>query len=75
MYIYLPELFPTEIRATAVGFCLNLGRATKAIAVLFVGLLVVFFGSYSQALMAFACLYLMALIVSLMGKNTQELPD
>lgn len=37
MYIYLPELFPTLIRASATGFCLNVGRFVTAIAVFFVG--------------------------------------
>ena len=42
-YIYLPELFPTRIRGTAVGFCLNSGRLVTTISVLLVGLLVPFF--------------------------------
>lgn len=77
MYIYLPELFPTRIRATAVGFCLNAGRFSAAIAALNVGVLVSFFGGYSEALMAFSVPYLVGLIAAWVGQETrhQELPD
>lgn len=37
MYIYLPELFPTLVRASGTGFCLNVGRFVTAIAVFYVG--------------------------------------
>lgn len=37
MYIYLPELFPTLIRASGTGFCLNLGRLATAVSVFFMG--------------------------------------
>ncbi|MBY0405212.1 MAG: MFS transporter [Cyanobacteria bacterium] len=77
MYIYLPELFPTRLRATAVGFCLNAGRFSAAIAALYVGTLVAFFGGYAEALMAFSVPYLVGLIAAGIGKETkgQELPD
>lgn len=77
MYIYLPELFPTAIRATAVGFCLNLGRIATAIAVLFIGLLVPFLGGYSQALITFACLYLIGASAIAFARETKAkaLPD
>lgn len=58
MYIYLPELFPTNIRATAVGFCLNCGRIVTAILVLFVGVLVTLFDGYAYTLFAFSFIYL-----------------
>jgi MFS family permease len=77
MYIYLPELFPTRVRATAVGFCLNAGRLSAAIAALFVGTLVAFFGGYAQAAMAFACPYLIGFIAAWIGQETNgvALPD
>src|SRR5262249_18520248 len=37
---YLPELFPTRIRATAQGFCWNTGRALTAVGPLVSGALV-----------------------------------
>src|SRR5262249_58348025 len=33
--IYLPELFPTRVRTTGVGFCYNLGRIVTAGGVFF----------------------------------------
>jgi MFS family permease len=77
MYIYLPELFPTRVRATAVGFCLNAGRFSAAIAALNVGSLVAFFGGYPQALMAFSVPYLVGCLAAWMGRETrnQVLPD
>lgn len=77
LYIYLPELFPTRLRATAVGFCLNAGRLSTAIAVFFVGTLVAFFGGYAQALLAFSAAYLIGLLAAFAGRETrhQALPD
>jgi MFS family permease len=77
MYIYLPELFPTRVRATAVGFCLNAGRASAAVAALYVGSLVAFFGGYAEALMAFSVPYLVILIAAWIGRETRHevLPD
>ena len=34
---YIPQLFPTVIRATATGFCFNIGRLFTGSAVLFSG--------------------------------------
>ena len=70
LYIYLPELFPAAIRASAVGFCLNCGRLVTAVAVLFIGLLVPLLGGYAYALFAFACLYLAGVGAGLLGKET-----
>jgi MFS family permease len=74
MYIYLPELFATEVRATSVGFCLNCGRMVTAVAVLFMGALVPWFGGYSQAMLTFACFYVAGFIPCLLGKETGHLP-
>lgn len=58
MYIYLPELFTSEDRASCVGFCLNAGRLITAMAVLFIGLIVTLLGGYKEALSFFALIYL-----------------
>ena len=77
MYIYLPELFQTKVRATGVGFCLNVGRISSAIAVLFVGTLVAVFHGYSQAAFVFSLPYLLGLGVVWFGRETkgQVLPE
>lgn len=70
LYIYLPELFATPIRARAVGLCLNSGRIITSIAVLFVGMLVTFFGTYEKALFSFSFIYLIGAIALLFGTET-----
>lgn len=77
MYIYLPELFPTRIRATASGFCLNAGRLATAITVLFVGTLVALLGGYAQAALVFAGGYLLGLVACAFGLETKgrQLPE
>lgn len=58
---YIPLLFPTQIRATAAGFCFNVGRFFTATAVFFVGALVSALGGFSQALLTFSVAFLVAL--------------
>lgn len=74
LYIYLPELFPTHLRATSVGICLNSGRIITAVAVLFVGILVTLLGGYAQALIIMAGVYLVGAAACLFGKETKSLP-
>jgi MFS family permease len=74
MYIYLPELFPTRIRATAVGFCLNAGRFSTAIAVLFVGVIVRTLGGFAQSAMLFAVAYLFAVGAAFWAIETKGKP-
>src|SRR5262249_51887536 len=47
--IWLPELFPTRMRATAAGFIFNTPRLISAIAPLFAGTLIVGLGGYGKA--------------------------
>jgi len=47
--IWLPELFPTRMRATAAGFIFNTPRLISAIAPLFAGALIVGLGGYAKA--------------------------
>ncbi|MCX7929592.1 MAG: MFS transporter [Chlorobi bacterium] len=74
MYVYLPELFPTHIRATAIGFCLNAGRFSTAIAVLFVGVIVQELGGFAQSAMIFASAYLLAVIAAFWAPETKGKP-
>lgn len=71
LYIYLPELFPQKACATATGLCLNIGRLFTATGVLTVSLLVQFFGGYSDALIAFSCIYAVSLIAIPFGNETR----
>ena len=46
--VYMPELFPTHVRATAVSFCNGSGRIITSFGPLVAGLLVVPFGTLQQ---------------------------
>jgi MFS family permease len=62
--VYIPDLFPVDIRGTATGFCFNTGRVLTAIAVLFVGVLVTELGGYGNSLFIFSSVFLVGLIVT-----------
>jgi MFS family permease len=61
---YIPALFPTPVRATAVGFSFNIGRLFTASAVFFVGSMVTFFGGFGPALLSFSLLFFVALVLA-----------
>lgn len=69
---YVPELFPTNIRATASGFCFNVGRFFTATAVFFVGTMVAFLGGFSNALLTFSIMFFIALMVSWLKPNDNK---
>ncbi len=60
--VYIPSLFPTSLRATATGFCFNIGRLFTAAAVFFIGALVSTLGGYGNSLLAFSGIFLVGLI-------------
>lgn len=62
--VYIPDLFPVDIRGTATGFCFNTGRVLTAIAVLFVGVLVTELGGYGNSLFIFSLVFLAGLVVT-----------
>jgi SHS family sialic acid transporter-like MFS transporter len=68
---YLPELFPTHIRATGQGFAYNIGRVLTGFGVLGAGMLAQFFGGdYRRAAMTMATVYLLGLIVIYFAPDT-----
>ena len=68
---YLPELFPTHIRATGQGFAYNFGRVLTGFGVLGTGLLAdAFGGDYRRATMTMATVYLLGLIVIMFAPDT-----
>ena len=65
LLIYLPELYVTRIRSTAVGFIYNSGRIIAALGALLSGQLIAAFGgSYAKASACVAVCYLIGLYVS-----------
>jgi len=67
--VYIPSLFPVDIRATATGFCFNIGRLFTATAVLFIGVLVTELGGYGNALFIFSSVFVIGLIVTIFSKD------
>jgi MFS family permease len=72
--IYLPELYPTRIRATAAGFCFNIGRVLAAIGPFVTGYLVVSLGSFGRAASAVALIYLVGLMILPYAPETKGRP-
>jgi MFS family permease len=69
--IYLPELFPTRIRATGAGFCFNAGRVLAAAGPFLTGTLVAYLGTFARAASSVALIYLLGIIVLLFARETK----
>ena len=59
--IWLPELFPTRMRATAAGFFFNAPRLISAIAPLIAGTIIVGLGGYGRAATIIGLFYILGL--------------
>jgi MFS family permease len=77
--LYLPELFPTRVRAFSQGFAYNFGRIVAAVGALQFGYLMqhVFAGSYPKACTVLSFVYVLGMIVIWFAPEThrQELPE
>ena len=75
--IYLPELYPTRIRATGAGFCFNAGRVLASGGPFLTGYLVTSLGSFGRAASAIALIYLLGLLILPFARETkgQPLPE
>ena len=76
--LYLPELFPTAVRATGQGFAFNFGRIVAAIGGLQTATLMGFFGgSFPKAGSVLAAIYLLGVVIIWLGPETKgrPLPD
>jgi len=62
MPVWLPELFPTRIRATGAAFCFNTPRFIAWIGPLVAGTLIANFGGFSNAAMTVATIYFLGLV-------------
>lgn len=69
MSVYIPQLFPVEIRAMATGFCFNIGRFFTATSVFFVGALVTTLGGYGSSLFTFSFVFLIGLLFILIRRK------
>lgn len=73
--LYLPELFPTAVRATGQGFAFNFGRIIAAIGGLQTANLMAFFGgSFPKAATIMASIYLAGFAIVWLGPETRGRP-
>lgn len=69
--IYLPELYPTRLRATGAGFCFNAGRILASISPFMTGWLVTALGTFGRAASTVALIYLVGLGVLWFAPETK----
>lgn len=71
--LYLPELFPTRVRATGQGFSFNFGRILAAIGALQTGAIMgAFGGSYPQACTVMASVYFLGVFAIWLAPETKH---
>jgi MFS family permease len=71
MSTWLPELYPTRMRATGTGFIFNASRIPAALGVLIAGQMIVYFGGYGNAAITIAMIYLLGLAAGPFLPETQ----
>jgi MFS family permease len=74
---WLPEVFPTGIRATAIGFCFNAPRFIAFLGPLVAGTLIASFGEYGRPALYVSLVYVVGIGAALFFPETrgQPLPD
>ncbi len=74
---WLPEVYPTRIRATAVSFCFNAPRFIAFLGPLVAGTLITYFGGYGRAAVIVSMIYILGLAAAPFFPETRGkmLPD
>ncbi len=72
--VWLPELFPTRIRATAAGFIFNVPRLILCVAPLFAGSLIVSLGGYGRTATIVGLFYVLGLVTAPFLPETRGKP-
>jgi MFS family permease len=73
--LYLPELFPTRVRATGQGLCYNFGRIIAAFGAVQMGYLLKFYGgNYARAGAAITLVYAAGLLAIWLAPETKGKP-
>jgi sugar phosphate permease len=68
--IDLPELFPTQVRSTAVGFCTGTARIITSVGPLVAGIMVgAFGGSFNKVTAFMTCFAFLSIISMLLGRE------
>lgn len=72
--IYFPELFPTRLRGTGVGFCYNTVRYLAAPAPALLGHLSAWIGSFRYAAVLMCSIYLVGIVALIWAPETKGKP-
>jgi MFS transporter, SHS family, sialic acid transporter len=74
--LYLPELFPTKVRATGQGFSFNFGRVIAAVGALQGGYLIntVYHGDFAKVCSIMSLIYIVGMGVIWLAPETKGLP-
>lgn len=70
--VYIPALFPINIRASATGFCFNVGRLFTGTVVFFIGALVTMLGGYGNAVFIFSFVFIIGMLFILFSKEVRS---
>ncbi|HEY2007375.1 MAG TPA: MFS transporter [Rhizomicrobium sp.] len=71
---YQPELFPTRIRAQAVGFVYSFSRLSTMFSAFVIAAILKGFGSAGVFVFIAGCMIVVALVIGLFGPRTRDLP-
>jgi MFS family permease len=74
MPVWMPELFPTRMRATAMAFAFNAPRFIAFLGPLLAGQLIVSFGGYGPAATTIATIYVLGIVAVLFLPETRGKP-
>jgi MFS family permease len=72
--IYLPELYPTRVRATGAGWCFNVGRVLASSGPFITGALVTALGGFGRAASSIALIYIVGLLILPFAPETKGTP-
>lgn len=70
--IYLPEIFPTQVRSTGVGFTTGTARVVTSFGPLVAGLMVGALGSFNNVTAVMSCCAILSIIAMMMGRETRH---
>ena len=71
---WLPEAYPTHIRATAVSFCFNAPRFIAFLGPLLAGTLITYFGDYGKAAVIVSMIYVLGIVAAPFFPETRGKP-
>ncbi|HEY9214398.1 MAG TPA: MFS transporter [Ancylobacter sp.] len=74
MPVWLPELFPTRMRATALAFAFNAPRFIAFLGPFLAGTLIVTFGGFGKAAMVLSSIYILGIIAAPFLPETKGKP-